>query len=150
MKNLVSVHGTGNTGLGIFANRDIKKDETITEFTGPVVTIPEFNGIPGEVVEHLFNIGPHKYIIAREPAVRTNHSCEPNAGIIKDVFLVAIRDIKAGEEVTFDYSTIIADDWVMECRCGTSSCRRIIGKYTDLPEGIREKYERYTPGWIKC
>ena len=57
MKDLVSVQRTGDKGLGIFALRDIKKDEIITEFSGPVVTIPEFDGFPGEVIDHLFNIG---------------------------------------------------------------------------------------------
>lgn len=149
MKDLVSVQRTSNKGLGIYAIRDINKDEVITEFTGPVVTIPEFDGFPDEVVNHLFNIGVDKYIMAREPAVRTNHSCEFNAGIVKDVFLVAMRDIKAGEEVTFDYSTIIADAWVMECGCGSHLCRKTIGKYVDLPLEVKQRYLKYTPEWIK-
>jgi SET domain-containing protein len=148
MKDLVTVHRTSSKGLGIFAIRDIKKDEIITEFTGPVVTIPEFDGIPDEVVDHLFNIGVDKYIIAREPGVRTNHSCEPNAGIVGDVSLVAMRDIKAGEEVTFDYSTIIADAWELECQCGSDLCRKRIGKYVDLPAEFKQRYMGYTPDWI--
>ena len=149
MKDLVSVQRTSNKGLGIFAISNIKKDEVITEFKGPVVTVPEFNGIPDEVVNHLFNIGTDKYIIAREPAVRTNHSCDPNAGIVRDVFLVAMIDISAGEEVTFDYSTIIADAWVMECNCGSELCRKTVGKYIDLPEEVKQRYLRYTPDWIR-
>lgn len=149
MKDLVSVQRTSNKGLGIFAIRNIKKDEVITEFKGPVVTVPEFDGIPDEVVNHLFNIGTDKYIIAREPAVRTNHSCDPNAGIVRDVFLVAMKDISAGEEVTFDYSTIIADAWVMECNCGSELCRKTVGKYIDLPEEVKQRYLRYTPDWIR-
>jgi len=148
MKDLVTVQRTSNRGLGIFAIRDIQKDEYITEFSGPVVTIPKFDGFPDEVINHLFNIGIDKYIMAREPAVRTNHSCEPNAGIVGDVFLVAMRDIKAGEEVTFDYSTIIADAWVLECSCGSDLCRKTIGKYVDLPEEVKKRYLGYTPEWI--
>lgn len=149
MKDLVNVQNTGSKGLGIFAIRDIKKDEVITEFTGPVVTIPDFDGFPDEVINHLFNIGVDKYIMAREPAVRTNHSCEPNAGIVSDIFLVAMKDIKAGEEVTFDYSTIIADAWVMDCKCGSDLCRKTIGKYVDLPKEVKQRYLGYTPDWIK-
>lgn len=33
-----------------------------------------------------------------------NHSCEPNAGFRSSIVLEAIRDIKAGEEITFDYA----------------------------------------------
>jgi SET domain-containing protein len=149
MEDLVSVKKTDNRGLGIFAIRDIRKDEYITEFSGPVVKIPDFEGFPSEVIDHLFNIGPHDYIMAREPAVRTNHSCEPNAGIVKDVFMIAMRDIRAGEEVTFDYYIIIEDEWVMECQCGAPYCRKIIGKFRDLPTEIKKKYQQYTPDWIK-
>jgi uncharacterized protein len=149
MEDLVCVRKTDNRGLGIFAIRDIKKDEHITEFSGPIVTIPDFEGFPSEVIDHLFNIGPDRYIMAREPAVRTNHSCEPNAGFVKDVILIAMRDIKAGEEVMFDYSMIIADDWVMECNCGSASCRKIIGRFSDLPDTVKQKYRPYLPDWIK-
>lgn len=149
MKDLVMIKQTEEKGLGIFAIRDIKKDEYITEFTGPMVQIENLDEYPADVVDHLFNIGRDRYIMAKEPAVRTNHSCEPNAGIMNDVFLVAMRDIKKDEEVTFDYSMIIADEWVLECRCGTASCRKTIGKYKDLSQDIKTKYEKYTPEWIK-
>jgi len=106
-------------------------------------------GIPREVWDHLFNVDICDSIIAREPAVRTNHSCDPNAGIVRDVFLVAMRDIKKDEEVTFDYPVVTVDDWQMECRCGSPHCRKIIGNYAGLPDEIRKKYENYTPDWIK-
>jgi len=149
MEELIYVKKTPEKGLGVFAARDILKDEIITEFKGPFVKIEQLDGIPREVQDHLFNVGVGEYLIAREPGVRTNHSCDPNAGIIRDVFLVAMRDIKKDEEVTFDYSMITADDWTLECSCGSSSCRKRIGNYRDLPVEIKKKYENYTPDWIK-
>lgn len=150
MKELVRVKAKANMGLGIFAVRDIRKDELIAEFKGPRIRIKDMEGIPREVWDHLFNVGICDYIIAREPAVRTNHSCDPNAGIVKDVFLAAMRDIRKGEEVMFDYSMITADNWQLECRCGSPRCRKIIGNYADLPAELRRKYEGYTPDWIKA
>jgi SET domain-containing protein len=149
MKDLICVKKTKRRGLGVFAIRNIRKDEYIAEFTGPRVTIDNLDDYPGEVVDHLYNVGTNKYLLVREPAVRTNHSCDPNAGIAKDVFLVAMRDIRKGEEVTFDYSMIIADDWVLKCKCGAKSCRKRIGKYRDLPASLKQKYRNYTPAWIK-
>ena len=149
MKELVHVKEKPNMGLGIFAVRDIRKDEVIAEFKGPRIRIKDMEGIPREVWDHLFNVGICDYIIAREPAVRTNHSCDPNAGIVKDVFLAAMRNIKKGEEVMFDYSMITADNWQLECRCGSPQCRKIIGNYKDLPAELRRKYEEYVPDWIK-
>jgi hypothetical protein len=150
MRELVCVKEKPNMGLGIFALRDIQKDELIAEFKGPRIRIEDMEGIPREVWDHLFNVGICDYIIAREPAVRTNHSCDPNAGIVKDVFLAAMRDIKKGEEVMFDYSMITADNWELECRCGSPQCRKVIGNYKDLPAGLRRKYGKYTPDWIKA
>ena len=149
MKDLICVKETPSRGLGVFAVRDIRKDEIVAEFKGPLVKIEKLAGIPREVQDHLFNVGLDEYLIAREPAVRTNHSCDPNAGIVRDVFLVAMRDIKKDEEVTFDYSIIIADDWTLKCACGSLSCRKIIGKYRDLPDELKKKYEKYAPDWIK-
>lgn len=149
MKELVYVREKPDMGLGIFAVRDIGKDEIIAEFRGPRIRIEDMEGIPHEVWDHLFNVGVCEYIIAREPAVRINHSCNPNAGIVKDVFLVAMRGIKKDEEVTFDYSIITADNWQLECRCGSPQCRKIIGNYADLPDEIKRKYGKYTPNWIK-
>jgi SET domain-containing protein len=150
LKEAVYVKEKSDMGFGIFAARDISKDEIIIEFKGPRVKIPDMTGIPREVWDHLFNVGVDEYIIAREPAVRTNHSCDPNAGIFRDALLAAMRDIKKGEEITFDYSTITADNWTLECGCGSPLCRKIIGNYADLPDELKRKYDKYTPDWIKA
>ena len=150
MQELIYVKETPNRGCGVFAARDIQKDEIIAEFKGPLVKIEDMEGIPKEVWDHLFNIGVDEYVIVREPAARTNHSCDPNAGIIRDVLLVAMRDIKKDEEITFDYSIITADNWKLECKCGSPRCRKVIGNYTDLPDELKRKYDKYTPDWIKA
>ncbi len=150
MEDLICVKGTSKMGSGVFATRDILKDEIIAEFKGPRIKEADMTGIPDEVWSHFFNVGVDEYIIAREPAVRTNHSCDPNAGIARDIFLVAMRDIAKGEEITFDYSVITADNWKLECKCGSPICRKVISNYVDLPEAVKRKYEKYTPDWIKA
>lgn len=150
MKESIYIKKASNRGSGIFAAKDISKDEIITEFNGPFVKIEKMEGIPKEVWDHLFNVGINEYIIARDPAARTNHSCDPNAGIIRNVFLVAMRKIAKNEEITFDYSIITADNWKLECKCGSPSCRKIIGNYMDLPDKLKRKYDKYTPDWIKA
>ena len=48
-----------------------------------------------------------------------NHSCEPNCGFLGNVILVTMRDIEAGEELTFDYAMSDGCDYdEFECRCG--------------------------------
>lgn len=141
---------TPDRGYGVFAARDFSAGEIITEFTGPRVRIEQMEGIPQEVWDHLLNVGKDDYLIPREPEARTNHSCDPNAGIVNDVFLEAMRHIAKDEEITFDYSTTTFDDWHMECRCGSPLCRGLIGRYRDLPESLKAKYSKYTPDWLKA
>ena len=54
-----------------------------------------------------FVIGSKK-ISELEQASFVNHKCEPNAGFEGQSFLVAMRDIREGEEITFDYSMVLA------------------------------------------
>ena len=56
-----------------------------------------------------------------------NHSCEGNLGCDPEGSLVALRDISKAEELTYDYGLVEArPDFVMECTCGTPSCRKKI------------------------
>lgn len=83
-----------------------------------------------------------------------NHSCEPNAGIRGQIVLAAMRDIAAGEEITFDYATVLSSakhtvgdhrsSYGFDCRCSTPSCR---GRVTDDDWRIPELQRRYA-GWF--
>uniref|UniRef100_A0A0D3H4Z8 SET domain-containing protein n=1 Tax=Oryza barthii TaxID=65489 RepID=A0A0D3H4Z8_9ORYZ len=62
-----------------------------------------------------------------------NHSCEPNTEMQKwtvegetRVGIFALRDIKTGEELTYDYKFVQfgADQ---DCHCGSSNCRKMLG-----------------------
>ena len=60
-----------------------------------------------------------------------NHSCDPNAEVAwtGDIAaLVAIRNIEPGEEITFDYGTVIppGDNFAFSCNCGAAKCRKVI------------------------
>ena len=74
-----------------------------------------------------------------------NHSCRPNTYIKKInsvLYVVALNNIFSGDEVFFDYSTIIADDdiWEMQCNCDESTCRGIVSQFSRLPKKLRESY----------
>lgn len=73
-----------------------------------------------------------------------NHSCNPNAGIrfaSYGVFLVALRPIAAGEEITWDYSTTMhQNDWVMRCDCRDQACRGYVGQFLSLTKERRTHY----------
>lgn len=132
----------GTHGRGTFAAEPIRSGQRILRFTGPFL---RYKDTSDQTLA--LQIGRDLYIGASGgPDDFVNHSCDPNAGIRIDgttAELFAIRDIAVGEEIFFDYSTIIdEDDFTMSCLCGTPGCRRTIsdGKY--LPEKVWQRYER--------
>lgn len=83
-----------------------------------------------------------------------NHSCTPNAGIKGQIVLVAMRDIRADEEVCFDYAMCLyptpgAPRYEMRCNCGAKNCRGVI---TDddwqIPE-LQKRYDGYFSWFIQ-
>jgi hypothetical protein len=74
----------------------------------------------------------------------TNHSCEPNTGIkltSLGTVIVALRDIDAQEELTYDYSTYLCNPYErMQCLCGSSKCRGVVGNFEELPDVLKTKY----------
>lgn len=77
----------------------------------------------------------------RTPALYVNHSCDPNAGVRDCTELVALKPVEAGSEVTFDYSTSMAEDgWEMDCACGSAICRGRVRDFKHLPPVRRDFY----------
>ena len=68
--------------------------------------------------------------------------------------LRAVRAIRAGDEVTHDYSTHLgADDvWTMRCDCGERACRGRIGRFDRLPARTLARYRRLgmIPGFVEA
>lgn len=146
-------------GSGIFATGDIKKDERVAIFGGKVMLIDEMYQIPPELmrytmqIEERFILGP-----ACDHAEDTdffNHSCEPNCGFSGQVFLVAMRDIAAGEEITFDYAMTVSESvgsdmvFSMDCACGSPRCRRTITEQDWMLPELQERYRGYFSPYIQ-
>ncbi len=130
----------GTHGRGAFTDMDITAGALIIRFKGPLLRYADTSADTLAL-----QIGPDLYIGASGEADDcVNHSCEPNAAVRIDgtrAELFAIRDISAGEEILFDYSTILdEDDFTMTCLCGAPSCRKTIGDGKYLPEDIWQRY----------
>lgn len=75
-----------------------------------------------------------------------NHSCEPNAGWKGQIFLVAMRDIEANEEIFFDYATVVSlEGYGFPCLCGAPGCRRQVTCHDWMIPELQKKYE----GWFQ-
>lgn len=112
LKPGLETRNTG-TGQGVFATRCFGKDELLAIFGGHVMPIheePVFSDKHSDLALQIhddFVLGPKLYDEIEE-ADFFNHSCDPNAGFRGQMFLVAMRNIVAGEQVCFDYGMAVS------------------------------------------
>lgn len=134
-------------GKGVFAKEQIKKGEVVAEFDGPIYDFdyPDWNE---DIINHVIQFEERRWRDSKGLARNINHSCEPNCGV-KDKFkIVAMRNIKEGEEVTWDYEMTEDYLWRMKCRCGSKDCRGKIGAFRNMPENVRQKYAGFISDWL--
>ncbi len=133
-------------GLGVFAKRKFSIGSKILEVKGTIISCDEDEDVDEKVRDNAFRYDEDNYL---SPAGRMgdylNHSCSPNCGVVKKedkIFIFAVKNIKEGDEVTFDYSTILASDdsWKMKCNCGDSNCRKVIKRFDSLPAQLKRQY----------
>jgi SET domain len=118
----VSIKPSSISGRGVHAETSFAAGQEICVLTGTIVL-----DLASEEGPNCIGIGRNVWIDPELPLVFLNHSCEPNSAFATERSLVALRPIGIGEEVTMDYSTTEADtDWTMNCRCGSSRCRKIL------------------------
>ncbi|MSR58928.1 MAG: SET domain-containing protein [Planctomycetaceae bacterium] len=128
-----------DVGRGLFAAEPLPAGVEILRLTGSLLSLNDVRS-RGAQAANALQIGVDRYLNLEEPGRLVNHSCEPNAGVKDDTQLVALREIAAGEEIRFDYSTTISDGWTMPCRCGASGCRGLVVAFQLLPTALRQRY----------
>jgi hypothetical protein len=76
-----------------------------------------------------------------------NHSCEPNLWWAGPHRFLARREIAAGEELTYDYATVIADpQFLLRCHCESYRCRQMVtGEDWQIPQLQRLYAGRWGP-----
>ncbi len=153
MSEKVEVRKSKIQGKGVFALKDFKKDELIMRIEGKVVETEDHSSLSEYVQDHCFPFNKKGkkrfYVLPNSPWTYVNHSCEPNAGIKNNRTFVAIRKIKKGEEIFFDYCMNNFDDWTMECKCGSKTCRKLISTLDVLDKKTRKKYNDYVLDCLK-
>lgn len=146
MKEKFEIREAEGRGKGAFATCDIKTGEKITEFTGEVLDrkiIHERIKNGEERLDDPLQVGDDEFMDIDNEAYFFNHSCEPNAGISGIADMVAIKNIKEGEEIIFDYSATVGiniNNWQMNCLCDAPNCRKVIGNVLTIPDSQLKKY----------
>lgn len=139
---------TRKFGWAVFAKENIRRGEVVAVFDGAIYD-DHFDGWTDDLLNHTVQIGKAKWRDSKGLARWMNHSCEPNCGIKGLYRVVAMRDVAAGEQLTWDYEmTEKSSWWRMQCKCGSPGCRRVIGNYLRMPRSVREKYKGYISRWL--
>jgi SET domain-containing protein len=114
-------------GLGLFTRKPIGRGELVVEYTGRLLPAEEAYRKGGR---YLFEVNS-RWIIdgaGRENISRyINHSCRPNCEPRtrgKKVLIYARRNIKAGEELSYDYGKEYFDDLILPIGCKCDHCTR--------------------------
>jgi SET domain-containing protein len=136
----IAVHNSPIHGRGVFALRRIPKGVRIIEYKGKLITDKEADRRYSRMHANsphtmLFSLAGGLVIDAtrRGNSARwINHSCAPNCEIEEEghrIFIDARRDIRAGEELTYDYNLQIGEKHTKKakrehaCFCKTRRCR---------------------------
>ena len=110
---------------GVYTQNTIINGDTILELKGIIKIIPCKYSIQISSSRHLYPDGEDEPAMKKLIWPYLNHSCSPNAMVnVNTLQLIALKNIEAGEEITFDYETT---DWSMKepfnCNCGSTNCR---------------------------
>jgi uncharacterized protein len=136
----IQTRRSGVHGKGVFAVQDLAEGETLIEYIGEVVTWKEaLRRHPHDPKDpnhtFYFHIDEKHVIDAKYGGNSSrwiNHSCKPNCEADEQdgrVFIKALRNIKAGDELFYDYGLIIDSPYTPKllaeypCWCGAKNCR---------------------------
>lgn len=148
----------GKKGEGLFALKNFNAGNIILKCNyskrKDLIHKRDIQKLSKEDQNHLDYVGRNMYVVDYSSISKINHSCNPNAYSkyknLKQKYVVALKPIKKGEEITVDYAIDAADNWKMKCYCGSKNCRKIIyGDYFKLPKKLQKEYWSYVPRWKK-
>ncbi|HEY5580793.1 MAG TPA: SET domain-containing protein-lysine N-methyltransferase [Rhodoferax sp.] len=136
----IQTRRSGVHGKGVFAVQPIAEGETLIEYVGEIISWPEaqarhphdpgnpnhtfyFHVDENHVIDALYGGNSSRWI---------NHACDPNCEADEQngrIFIKALRNIEAGEELNYDYGLIIDERYTPKlkaeypCWCGSAKCR---------------------------
>lgn len=144
---------TNGRGIGVFTARPFRTGDIVVQdldgdYYDTIYTHEQLQQLGYNLVQHALQIDSNKYLLANGNIDDfMNHSCQPSTGIRlvdQGYLVIALRDIAANEEITYDYSTYCSEsrEW-LSCRCQAEQCRSFIGNFANLPESLQEYYLKW-------
>ena len=114
---------------GCYTTTPVRKGARVVEYTGPRISKELADTMYQDLpITYLFGLGDGTTVIdGHGTAMFINHSCEPNCEtdeVDGRIWIIALRPIRAGEELTYDYNLYDGDESEARCNCGAASCRK--------------------------
>jgi SET domain-containing protein len=129
---------------GCYTTHFIAKGARVLEYDGPRLSKEEADRrYEGSSLTYLFGVGNGETVIdGHSMAMFLNHSCDPNCETDEEagrIWILSIRDIEPGEELTYDYNLYDGEDEEGLCSCGAMLCRGSMFSPTEI---VRREKER--------
>lgn len=136
------VRSSDKHAAGVFTTAPISKGERVVEYTGPRITQAEGDRLYDDrPITYLFALDDGEHLIdGHGTAAFINHSCDPNCEtdeIDGHIWICAIKNIKAGEEITYDYN-LFDGEGAAPCYCGSKKCRGTLYSEEEVRRRKRE------------
>ena len=139
--------------MHVIAMEEIKKGQLLLSWGGAMVNEESLQKLDKTSIKRSVQIDDDAYLapdIPDDPPDFINHSCSPNAGIRGYADLVALKDIKPGERICYDYAMTDTSSYdEFKCLCGHDECRGSITGQDWKIAKIQEKYFEYFSDYIK-
>ena len=135
---------------GCYTSCNIKRGTWIVEYTGKRLTKHQADAMYDSARRtYLFGLDDGRVIDGDGVAAFINHSCAPNCEpdeIDGRVWIIASRDIRVGEELTYDYNLYDGDiDDKAVCVCGARECRGSMYSDDELKKRVKMEAKRRKP-----
>jgi hypothetical protein len=144
----------GKGGNGVFATRPFARGELLALYGGIIVSSAELEKLTSE--ERLYTLQVEDDLHQVTPLDQVggpdyiNHSCEPNAGLYGTTALVALRAIRAEEEICFDYAMSDSHTHLdFACQCGKPHCRKFVRSDDWRRPELQRKYRRVFSPYLR-
>lgn len=139
-------------GWGAFSTKKISRGDMVIEYVGELVRPSVAEMRERLLYDKLVGAGTYVFRLNADLCVDAtrsgnlahllNHACSPNCasrtitvkqangGTVDYVIIFALRDIEAGEELTYDYR--FCGEEILYCSCGSTECRGMVNQ--NVPE----------------
>ncbi len=144
-----SIHGTG-----VFSSAHFTPGAILLKIDDSriVTDADPLDPAKGELEQHCDYLASGKVVLMQLPERFINHHCAPNTfirTISGDRYVVALRKIRPGDEITYDYCINGDGDTAWDCTCGSLVCRRRhLSGFFHLPVKVQVRYLALLEDWF--